>query len=62
MRKYIRTFRIKESFPIERGERWNVREGNKIVEYWHVDWVNDKNTLAEIHVTEYKDDENEAYF
>ena len=62
MRRYTKTFRIKDSFPIETGERWNVVQGNQIVEHWLVDFVNDKNTLADIVITELTEDENAIHF
>lgn len=62
MRKYVKKFHIRDSFPIAYGETWNVRQSNKIVERWHVDYVNDKNTIAEIHITELEEDENDHYY
>ena len=61
-KEYTRHFKIKENFPIERGETWSVREGNRVVEKWVVDYVNDKNTMAEITVTEFEEDPNAVHF
>lgn len=61
-KRYQHTIRIKETFPIEYGDWWNVKDGyGRVVEIWRVEYVNDKNTLADVTVTQYHEDENDPY-
>lgn len=55
---YMRTFKIRENFPLEEDDVWAVRQGNRVVEKWRVDFINPKKTLADIEITEYVEDEN----
>jgi hypothetical protein len=51
MRVYRKKYKNSESFPVERGDTWQVRERGKVVESWVVVDARREFFLAE--VTEY---------
>ena len=36
MRVYRKKFKVSESFPVERGQTWQVRQAGKVAEDWLV--------------------------
>jgi hypothetical protein len=61
-RVYQREFKISETFPVDWGDRWNVRERGKVVEKWEVTWVDDKHRSFNALITELEPDENAVYY
>lgn len=62
MRTYTREYSVKETFPVEIGERWAVREHGRVVEDWEViDKDTKKGLWFVVEITEYLGDENAVY-
>jgi hypothetical protein len=51
MQVYRKTFNCSDTFPVERNEEWQVKEGKKVVEHWRVLHKTSKSFTVEI--TEY---------
>lgn len=62
MRTYTKEYRVKETFPVEIGDRWAVTEHGRVVENWEViDKDNKKGLWFVAEVTEFLEDENAVY-
>lgn len=61
MRVFTRKVRVKETFPVEVGERWNVKEHGHVVETWEVIDKDKKNLWFVAEIRETLEDENAVY-
>lgn len=59
---YVTKYRCKDTFPVNRGEQWTVKQQGHPVEQWEVTEVDiKKNLWFEVEIREYLEDENAVY-
>lgn len=51
MRVYRKIYRCNENFPVAVDQEWNVTEGKRIAEHWHV--IDCQKTQFTVEIKEY---------